>query len=63
MPPNGVPEIGGRLPPVVPHVFTFIRRTNKPRAELFVSIPRVRIQHRFNEDDGSKLDRDGHGLH
>ena len=62
MPPNGVSEISGRLLPVVPHVFTFIRRTNKPRAELLVIIARSSVQHRFNQDDGPKFDRGGHGL-
>jgi len=63
MPPNGVSEISGRFLPAVPHVFTFIRGTNKPRAELLVIISGTSVQHRFNQDDGPKLDRAAHGLH
>ena len=63
MPLDGITEISGRLLPAVPYVFTFIRRTNKPRAELFVIIARSGVQHRFNQDDGPKFDRAVHGLH
>lgn len=63
MPPCGISEISGGLIPVVPHVFTFIRGTNKPRAESLVIMSGASVQYRFDQDDGPKLDRGAHGLH
>jgi len=63
MPLNGVSEISGRVLPVVPHVFTFMRGTSQPRAKPFIINSGSRVEHRLNKDDGPEFDRAAHGLH